>query len=92
MLQVGVAQPQPSRYITAQIRIDRVRLRHQILEDGAACRVLEIDCYAALVPVEGFEEQRILALLERGYIAPDISTRSRILDFNDVRAKIGEVH
>jgi hypothetical protein len=52
----------------------------------------EVQRNASLVAVEGFEVERMLADLERGDMARHVATHGGVLDLDDVRSKIGELH
>src|SRR5207248_11794347 len=44
-----------------------------------------------LVPVEGLEEERVLALLERRHVPADVSARAGVLDLDHLGAQVREL-
>ena len=90
-LQVVVGQAEPRRLVAAQVRVDDVRDAHEVLEDAARVRVAQVERDAPLVAVEGLEEERVLALLERRHVAADVAAGRRVLDLDHLGAEVGEL-
>ena len=73
------------------MRFDDVGDPDEVLEDGPALGVAQVERDAPLVPVEGLEEERALALLERGHVPAYVAAHRRILDLDHVGSEIGEL-
>ncbi len=66
-------------------------MAHKIGEDLIAGGRRQVERQRSLPPVEGLEEQAVLAVGERRHVPADVATAARILDLDDLRAKVGEV-
>jgi len=84
-------QPEPRRTVAPEVRVDGVGDAHEILENGPRVRMTQVEGERLLVPVEGLEEQRVLALLERRHVASHVPAGARILDLDHLRAEVGEL-
>ncbi len=51
----------------------------------------QVERDALLAAVEGLEEERVLALLERRDVAPDVAAGGRVLDLDHLGAEVGEL-
>ena len=92
MLEIVVVDPQAMRHVAAEIGVHDVADAYEIFEHRAAIWCSEIQADASLVPVECLKEEAVLSLLQRGDVAPDVSTGRRVFDLDDVGAKIRELH
>src|SRR5581483_6136539 len=68
-----VGEAETRRLVAAQVRVDDVHRAHEVLEDRAGVRVAQVERDRLLVAIEGLEEERALALLERRDIAADVA-------------------
>ena len=84
-------RPSRARLVAAQVREDDVDGGDEVVEDLAPALVAQVERDAALVAVERLEEERVLALLVRRDVAPDVAAGRRVLDLDDVRAEVGEL-
>jgi len=91
VLEVGVPQPQAGGLVAAQVRVDGVGGPNEVFEHRPRFGMPEVERDALLVPVERLEEQRVLALLERRDVPPDIAAGARVLDLDHLGAEIGEL-
>jgi len=89
-LQVLVTQAKLLGDVTAQVRIDSVGDPDQILQHRPPGGPGHVEAEAELVPVEGFEEKAVLALLEGRNVAADIAAGPGILDLDHLRAEVGQ--
>src|SRR5262249_15010381 len=64
VLQLLVREPELRRLVAAKVGVDGVARTDEILEDSARVGVAQVEGDALLAPIEGLEEERVLALLE----------------------------
>src|SRR5581483_4260650 len=86
-----VGETKTRRLVAAQVRVDDVHRAHEVLEDLTGVRVAQVERDRLLVAIEGLEEERALALLERRDIAADVAAGRRVLELDHLRAEIGEL-
>lgn len=91
VLEVVVGDLDLRRDVAAQVRVDRVAGADEIFEDLASAGGSEVQRQAALVAVEGLEEQRVLTLVVGRNVAPDVAAGGRLLDLEHVGTEVGEV-
>jgi hypothetical protein len=61
------------------------------VQHAARLRVAEVERDALLAAVEGLEEQRVLAVLERGHVAADVAAVRRVLELDHLRSQVGQL-
>jgi hypothetical protein len=91
VLEVVVGDLDLGRHVAAQVAVDRVADRDQVLEDRAPGRGRQVQREAGLVAVEGLEEERVLPLGVRRDVAADVAADPRVLDLDHLGTEIGEV-
>ena len=95
--EMRVSQPEPFRQIAAQIVEKRVGARRQPVQYPARRRLLQIERDALLVAVEAVKELAVVALVavaeeKRPDAARHVAAIGRVLDLDDLRAEIGQLH
>ena len=95
--EIGVGQPELRWQIAAQIIEQRIRARRQPVQHLARRRLLQIEGETFFVAVEAVEELAVVALVavaekERADAARHVAAIGRVLDLNDFRAEIGQLH
>ena len=90
--QVAVTQTQAGGLISPQIREHRIRGANEVHERRTTGSPPQIEGDAALVAIPRFEEQRVLAMLKRRHIAAHITAGSWVLDLDDLRPHVRELH
>ena len=86
-----MADPHPLGDVAADVRVDRVADRDEILEHGAPGGGRDVEREAPLVAVERLEEERVLALRVGRHVAADVAARAWILDLDHLGAEVGKV-
>src|ERR1019366_5710805 len=79
-------------HVATQIRVHDVADTDEVFEDRSSAGRPEIQSEAALVAVEGLEEEAVLTFLRRRDVAADVAPGRRVLDLDDIGAKVGELH
>ena len=95
--EIGVGQPELRWQIAAQIIEQRIRARRQPVQHLARRRLLQIEGETFFVAVEAVEELAVVALVavaekERADAARHVAAIGRVLDLDDFRAEIGQLH
>src|SRR5262249_10883421 len=84
-----VGEAEPLRLVAAEVGVDGVGDADEVVEDRPRIRVPEVERDGLLIAVERLEEERVLALLERGHVAAHVAARRRVLDLDPLRAEVG---
>ena len=88
--QRGGVEAEPVHHAGPEALEDDVRARHQLEEQLATARCLEVEAQRALVAVDGGEHRRA-ALVQRRHPAHVVAA-VEVLDLDDVGAEAGEDH
>src|SRR5262249_35019109 len=82
---------EPLGLVPAQVRVDGVRVAHEILEHRPRRRATKVERHRLLAAVEGLEEERVRAHLKGRNVPTDVAACRRILDLDHLRAEIREL-
>ena len=87
-----VIEPERARQVAPQVVDQGVGAAGQLLKNLPAARLLEVQRNAALVAAEGLEEEAVAVLGVGQHVTAHLAAGPVVLDLDDVRAEVGEVH
>ena len=90
VLELGVGEPEPGGQIAPHVVEDGVGDLHEIVENGAARRVLEIEGERLLAAIERLEVERVLLVQVGRHVAGAVAAHRGILDLDHLGAQVGE--
>jgi hypothetical protein len=61
------------------------------VQHRAGIGMAEVERDAPLAAIERLEEERVLVLLKRRHVAPDVPVRRGVLELHDVRTEVGQL-
>ena len=91
MREVFVAQPETRRLVAAEVREDDIGAGNEPEQHLAARVGSQVELDALLAAVEGLEEERVLAFLERWHVPGHVPACPGVFDLDDLRAELGEL-
>jgi hypothetical protein len=90
LAQRRVGEAELGRQIAAQVVVHGVGNTDQVVQDGLAVGMLEIEGERLLPAVERLEVERVAAGRVRPHVASDVAPDGRILDLDDLGAQVGQ--